>query len=126
MPDDLGGVHEVRELEKNRGDRSGRGNAGFGGGFAARERLGGSHRDILCGWGRPFDPCDSALGVPCRRKWCRAAIPSLSAAFGVAVESAITMLVFFWWAAFVIGGVIGGLAGFGSWLVRPRRTALHA
>ena len=27
---------------------------------------------------------------------------------------------YYWWLAGTIGGVIGGLAGVGSWLVRPR------
>jgi hypothetical protein len=29
---------------------------------------------------------------------------------------------YYWWLAGAVGGVIGGLAGLGSWLVRPRRS----
>jgi hypothetical protein len=28
--------------------------------------------------------------------------------------------VYYWWLAAAVGGVIGGLAGLGSWLARPR------
>jgi hypothetical protein len=30
---------------------------------------------------------------------------------------------YFWWLSGTIGGVIGGLAGMGSWVVRPRSFA---
>src|SRR5260370_17896415 len=30
---------------------------------------------------------------------------------------------YFWWLAGAVGGVIGGLAGLGSWLVWPRRSS---
>jgi hypothetical protein len=39
-----------------------------------------------------------------------------------AVRSAFALVAYFWWAAFAVGGVIGGLAGLGSWFVRPRRS----
>jgi hypothetical protein len=28
---------------------------------------------------------------------------------------------YYWWLTGAVGGIIGGLAGLGSWLVRPRR-----
>jgi hypothetical protein len=37
-----------------------------------------------------------------------------------AIKWAILAVAYFWWLAALIGGVIGGLAGLGSWLVRPR------
>jgi hypothetical protein len=38
-----------------------------------------------------------------------------------AVRSAGFLVAYFWWAAFMVGGLIGGLAALGSWAVRPRR-----
>jgi hypothetical protein len=49
--------------------------------------------------------------------------PNLPPGFDAAAVSAATVLSYFWWAACGAGGVIGGLAGFGSWLVRPRESA---
>ena len=37
-----------------------------------------------------------------------------------ALVQAFVFVAYFWWLAAAIGGTIGGLAGFGSWLVRPR------
>jgi hypothetical protein len=37
-----------------------------------------------------------------------------------AVLWAFRFLAYFWWLAAGVGGVIGGLAGLGSWLVRPK------
>jgi hypothetical protein len=33
---------------------------------------------------------------------------------------ALVYAAYYWWLAAFVGGVIGGLAGLGSWLVRPR------
>jgi hypothetical protein len=38
-----------------------------------------------------------------------------AAAMGAFVYTA-----YFWWLAGAVGGIIGGLAGLGSWLVRPK------
>jgi hypothetical protein len=37
-----------------------------------------------------------------------------------AVRWAFVFVAYAWWLAGGVGGVIGGLAGLGSWLVRPR------
>jgi hypothetical protein len=37
-----------------------------------------------------------------------------------ALRWAFVFVAYYWWFAVVVGGVIGGLAGLGSWLVRPR------
>jgi len=42
--------------------------------------------------------------------------PGLSAA----LLGAFRFTAYFWWLAGAVGGLIGGLAAFGSWLVRPR------
>jgi hypothetical protein len=42
--------------------------------------------------------------------------PGLSAA----LLGAFRFTAYFWWLTGTVGGVIGGLAAFGSWLVRPR------
>jgi hypothetical protein len=39
---------------------------------------------------------------------------------GAAAWEAFVFVAYFWWLA-LVGGTIGGLAGLGSWLVRPRR-----
>jgi hypothetical protein len=36
---------------------------------------------------------------------------------------AVVSTAYFWWLAGTVGGTIGGLAGMGSWLVRPRPPA---
>jgi hypothetical protein len=41
-----------------------------------------------------------------------------------ASTGALYMAAYFWWAAVPLGEVIGGLAGLGSWLVRPRATGI--
>ena len=51
-------------------------------------------------------------------EWYPAPAP---APWDAAVRSAFAAVAYFWWAAFTVGGVIGGLAGLGSWVVRPRR-----
>jgi hypothetical protein len=43
--------------------------------------------------------------------------PGLEAALVIAF----VCLAYFWWLAVFVGGVVSGLAGLGSWLVRPRR-----
>lgn len=48
--------------------------------------------------------------------------PVLPPGFEAAVTSALALLLYLGWAPFAAGGVIGGLAGFGSWLVRPRKS----
>lgn len=45
--------------------------------------------------------------------------PLLPPGWEAAAVNATAMLLYFSWAAVVVGGVIGGAAGFGSWLVRP-------
>jgi hypothetical protein len=52
--------------------------------------------------------------------------PNLPPGWEAAWTSAFVFTAYFWWLAGGIGAVIGGLAGFGSWVVRSRRTALHA
>jgi hypothetical protein len=37
-----------------------------------------------------------------------------------ALLAAFVWTAYFWWLAATVGAVIGGLAAFGSWLVRPR------
>ncbi len=37
-----------------------------------------------------------------------------------AVMGAFVYAAYFWWLAGTVGGIIGGLAGGGSWLVRPK------
>jgi hypothetical protein len=37
-----------------------------------------------------------------------------------AATGAFVYTAYYWWLAGAVGGVIGGLAGLGSWLVRPR------
>jgi hypothetical protein len=50
--------------------------------------------------------------------------PLLPPGWDAAAVNATVMLLYFWRAAVAVGGMIGGLAGFGSWRVRPRgRTA---
>ena len=46
--------------------------------------------------------------------------PLLPPGLEAASVHATVMLLHFWWAAVAVGGLVGGLAGFGSWLVRPR------
>ena len=41
-----------------------------------------------------------------------------------AATGALFVGAYFWWAAVPVGGVIGGLAGFGCWLVRPRAAGI--
>lgn len=43
-------------------------------------------------------------------------LPPLEAAF----IWAFCFITYFWWLAVAVGGIIGGLAGLGSWLVRPQ------
>jgi len=38
-----------------------------------------------------------------------------------AVTDAFVYTAYFWWLAVGVGGFIGGCAGLGSWLVRPRQ-----
>ena len=38
-----------------------------------------------------------------------------------AAIGAFVFTAYYWWLAGAVGGLIGGLAAFGSWLVRPRR-----
>jgi hypothetical protein len=40
-----------------------------------------------------------------------------------AIWTAFVFVAYYWWLAAGVGGFIGGLAAFGSWLVRPRRAA---
>jgi hypothetical protein len=42
-----------------------------------------------------------------------------------AAMGAFVVTAYYWWLAGAVGGFIGGAAGFGSWLVRPRAQA-HA
>jgi len=51
--------------------------------------------------------------------------PLLPPGFEAALGGAFVVTAYFWWLAAAVGGVIGGLAGLGSWLVRPR-TAVRA
>jgi len=44
------------------------------------------------------------------------ALPQSEAAF----IWALGYTAYFWWLAVGVGGIIGGLAGLGSWLVRPQ------
>jgi hypothetical protein len=37
-----------------------------------------------------------------------------------ALAGAFVYTAYFWWLAGAVGGFIGGIAGLGSWLVRPR------
>lgn len=46
--------------------------------------------------------------------------PNLPPGVEAAVVNAVTVLAYFWWAAFAVGGGAGGWAGFGSWLVRTQ------
>ena len=44
-----------------------------------------------------------------------------------AAVSAFVYVAYFWWLAAGVGTIIGAVAGFGSWLVRPReKRALHS
>jgi hypothetical protein len=52
-------------------------------------------------------------GVPTARR-----PPGVAAA----LSNAFFCVMYFWPVPSACGAVIGGLAGFGSWLVRPRRT----
>jgi hypothetical protein len=40
-----------------------------------------------------------------------------------AIIWALRFTAFYWWLAGAVGGFIGGLAGLGSWLVRPKPPA---
>ena len=46
--------------------------------------------------------------------------PLLPPGWEAAAVNASAVLLIFWWAAVAVGAVVGGLAGLGSWLVRPR------
>ncbi|WP_020469848.1 hypothetical protein [Zavarzinella formosa] len=48
--------------------------------------------------------------------------PNVVPGIPAAVEGAAIILVYFWWLGLFVGGMMGGLAGFGSWLVRPKPT----
>lgn len=37
-----------------------------------------------------------------------------------ALRFAFVFVAYYWWLAVAVGGLVGGLAGLGSWLVRPR------
>ena len=41
-----------------------------------------------------------------------------------AVMGAFVYMAYFWWLAGTVGGGIGGLAGMGSWLVRPTQPKM--
>ena len=51
--------------------------------------------------------------------------PILPPGWDAAGVNAAALLLYFGWAAVSVGGVIGGAAGFGSWLVRPRVSPGH-
>jgi hypothetical protein len=53
-------------------------------------------------------------------------LPSARLAPGLeaAVTEALVVPLFYFWMGMLPGAVIGGIAGFGSWLVRPRGSAL--
>jgi hypothetical protein len=44
----------------------------------------------------------------------------LPAGWGAAAAGAFALTAYYWWLAGAVGGAIGGLAGLGSWLARPR------
>ncbi len=52
--------------------------------------------------------------------WTRRDLPP---GWQAAVSEAFVFVAYFWWLAGGVGAVIGGLAGLGSWLVRPRAEA---
>jgi len=49
--------------------------------------------------------------------------PALPPGWEAALTAAFVYAAYFWWFAATVGGLIGGLAGLGSWLVRPRPAA---
>lgn len=50
-----------------------------------------------------------------------AAGPSPPTGWRTAVHFAFVFTAYYWWLALAVGGFIGGAAGLGSWLVRPRK-----
>ncbi len=73
----------------------------------------------VCG-GIALAACGAWGGYTHSDEWYAAPAP---APVDAAVRSASFSLTYWWWLAGAVGGVIGGLAGMGSWLVRPRGGA---
>ena len=48
--------------------------------------------------------------------------PRVAPGWEAAFMGGLFCIVYGWWLALTIGGVIGGAAGLGSWLARPRRS----
>jgi hypothetical protein len=46
--------------------------------------------------------------------------PNLEPGLYASLLGAFVYTAYFWWLAGAVGGFIGGVAAFGSWLVRPR------
>ena len=69
---------------------------------------------VLAGWGAWYG---YENGVP---------IAQLPPGWEAAGVSAFTTSVFLFWMGMLPGAVIGGVAGFGSWMVRPRARGLSS
>jgi hypothetical protein len=50
-----------------------------------------------------------------------AAGPTPSTGWRAALHFAFVFTAYYWWLAAAVGGFIGGMAGLGSWAVRPRQ-----